>query len=289
MVTLTVEDDGVGLPEPGPTGSGLGVRIMAHRAAMIGGSFALEPAPTGGTMVTCSSLNLLQKARRLMTSISPDIASQKRTVFLVDNHPLVREWLTNLIQQPTTWWCAARRGRTPRPKGNHTTKPNVVIVDISLKDSSGIELIKTIKSANRNRGDRLVHARRKTHYAERALRAGAGGYIMKRETTKKIIRAIREVLDGKLHVSDDVTDHRHPCRAAKDLAADRRSATQQPGARSLRTPRRWQETRHVAETLQLSIKTVQAYCARIKEKLTLANGTELLREAICWRESTNKG
>lgn len=125
-----------------------------------------------------------------------------------------------------------------------------------------------------------------TIYAERAIRAGARGYIMKRETTKKIIEAIRQVLAGKLYVSDRLRNQ----FAEKFLDGNTRESITPIEQLSDRELEVFQllgqgfETRQVAETLHISMKTVQVYCARIKEKLKLTSALELLREAIRWHE-----
>jgi DNA-binding NarL/FixJ family response regulator len=126
-----------------------------------------------------------------------------------------------------------------------------------------------------------------TLYAERALRAGARGYIMKREATKKILQAIRSVLAGKLYVSEKITALMAE-KFVEGRPATVESPVQQLSDRELEVFQllgRGYTTRQIAEHLHIGFKTVQAYCARIKEKLNLTNVTELLREAIRWHES----
>jgi DNA-binding NarL/FixJ family response regulator len=124
-------------------------------------------------------------------------------------------------------------------------------------------------------------------YAERALRAGAKGYIMKRETTGRVIDAIRQVLEGKVYVSEAVTQAMTAKFAGGRTLADL-SPVELLSDRELEVFVMLGQglgTRQIAETLNVSLKTVQAYCARAKEKLHLKNATELLREAICWNEN----
>jgi DNA-binding NarL/FixJ family response regulator len=207
-------------------------------------------------------------------------------VFLVDDHPLVREWLCNLInQQEDMIVCGEAEDVASAQRAIPAAKPDVAIVDISLSGSSGMELIKILKG-NSNVATLVLSMHDESVYAERAIRAGARGYIMKRETTKKVIAAIRQVLNGKLYVSSQVAamfaekfvDSKAPSGRPIDQLSDRELEVFELLGKGY-------ETRRVAETLQLSIKTVQAYCARIKEKLNLANGTELLREAVYWHEN----
>jgi DNA-binding NarL/FixJ family response regulator len=129
-----------------------------------------------------------------------------------------------------------------------------------------------------------------SHFAARALRAGARGYIMKRETTRKIVAAIRQVLAGGLAVSESLT-----AAMAAQFVEGKTLETHSPGAllsdRELEVFEmlgQGRGTRQISELLHVSVKTVQAYCARIKEKLTLASASELVREAVRWHESTHR-
>jgi DNA-binding NarL/FixJ family response regulator len=211
----------------------------------------------------------------------------KHKIFLVDDHPLVREWLTNLVnEQPDLAVCGEAESGPQALQAIEQVKPDVAIVDIALRDSSGIELIKDLKQTCPNVVVLVLSMHEESHYAERALRAGARGYIMKRETTKKVIAAIRQVLSGQLYVSETTA----AAMAAQFVAGkslDAASPAQQLSDRELEVFEmlgQGRGTRQIAETLRVSVKTVQAYCARIKEKLNLASATELLREAVRWRE-----
>lgn len=208
-------------------------------------------------------------------------------VYLVDDHPLVREWLTNLIdQQDDLSVCGEAESVQQAIDGIGETDPDVAIVDLSLNGGSGLDVVKNIRNSRPKTAIIVLSMHDERLYAERALRAGARGYIMKRETTSNIVAAIHEVLSGKIHVSPQMS------AALSEKFADGRTP-------SLRTPveqlsdRELEvfqllgqgfETRRVAQVLGVSIKTVQAYCARIKEKLELANASELLREAVRWNE-----
>ena len=213
---------------------------------------------------------------------------QKRKVFLVDDHPLVREWLTNLInQQPDLVVCGEAESAPQALQAIALAKPEVAIVDISLKDSSGIELIKTLKQFRPAMSVLVLSMHDESLYAERALRAGAKGYIMKRETTKKVIDAIRRVLEGKVYVSDAVTDVM-ATRLVEGKELTGRSPVEQLSDRELEVFEMLGQglgTRQIAKTLRVSIKTVQVYCARMKEKMNLGSATELLREAFRWNET----
>jgi DNA-binding NarL/FixJ family response regulator len=212
----------------------------------------------------------------------------KKRVFLVDDHPLVREWLTNLINQQSDLVVCGESETAPHAlQSVGQVKPDVAIVDISLKDSSGIDLIKSLKEAHPSLIILVLSMHDEMHYAERALRAGASGYIMKRETTRKVVDGIHRILEGKLYISEGVaemiagrfvTGKRTEGKSVIELLSDRELEVFEMLGQG-------QGTRQIAENLRVSVKTVQAYCARMKEKLNLDSATELLREAIRWNES----
>jgi DNA-binding NarL/FixJ family response regulator len=214
--------------------------------------------------------------------------SQKIKVLLVDDHPLVREGLVNLISQQADLQICGEAGNEPQAlELIRTVQPDVAIVDISLESGSGIELIKSIKAMFPAVTVLVLSMHDESLYAERALRAGARGYVMKREATKKVIQAIRCVLAGQLYVSDKIA-----ALMAEKFIEGRPAATASPIEQlSNRELEVFQllglghNTRQIADHLHVGFKTVQAYSARIKEKLKLASATELLREAIRWHES----
>ncbi|HET7084714.1 MAG TPA: response regulator transcription factor [Rhizomicrobium sp.] len=216
---------------------------------------------------------------------------RKLKVLLVDDHPLVREWLTSLIdQQPDMGVCGEAGGIPDAVKALKATSPDIVVVDLSLKDASGLELIKTIKARWPQMGIVVLSMHDEEIYAERCIRAGARGYVMKRESTKRIIAAIRDVHEGRLCVSDQIATS----FAEKFIGgrAGGQSSLQELSDRELEVfdlLGRGMGTRQIAESLNVSIKTVQAYCARIKQKLHLATATELLREAIRWHDKQSEG
>jgi DNA-binding NarL/FixJ family response regulator len=215
-------------------------------------------------------------------------AKPKRKVFLVDDHPLVREWLTNLInQQPDLAVCGETESAPRALQAIAAAQPEVAIVDISLTDSSGIELIKSLKLSHPEVAVLVLSMHDESLYAERALRAGAKGYIMKRETTRKVIEGIRQILDGKVFVSDSVKEAL-ALRLVENKTQTPRSPVEQLSDRELEVFEMLGQglgTRQIAVALRVSIKTVQAYCARAKEKLNVRSATALLREAIRWNES----
>ena len=215
----------------------------------------------------------------------------KKAIFLVDDHPLVREWLTNLINQQSDLAVCGEAETGPQAIERILKfKPEVAIVDISLKDSSGIELIKDLKRLQPGTAVLVLSMHEEPHYAERAMRAGARGYIVKRETTRKVISAVRQVLAGEVYLSEEIAAALATQYVTGKTAA-KQSPVEQLSDRELEVFEllgQGRGTRQIAEVLKVSVKTVQAYCARIKEKLNLASATELLREAVRWHESTHR-
>jgi DNA-binding NarL/FixJ family response regulator len=215
----------------------------------------------------------------------------KTKILLVDDHPLVREWLTNLINQQPDFQVCGEAGSAPEALQQvEAAKPDVTIIDISLTSGSGLELIKSIKASRSSTVILVLSMHDEMLYAERALRAGAGGYIMKSEATQKVIQAIRSLLQGEIYVSPKVAS-----LMAKKFIGGKTEGTafpiEQLSDRELEVFQllgRGYGTRQISEHLHVGFKTVQGYSARIKEKLNLANINELMREAIRWHETQDK-
>jgi DNA-binding NarL/FixJ family response regulator len=217
--------------------------------------------------------------------------AQKIRILLVDDHPLVREWLTNLLKQQPDFQVCGETGHAPEAlQLIEATRPDIAIVDISLASGSGIELIKDIRAGHAQVGVMVLSMHDELLYAERALRAGAGGYIMKSEATQKVIEAIRAVLAGEIYVSPKVAS----LMAVKFVGGKSGRTTfsiEHLSDRELEVFQllgRGYSTRQISEHLHVGFKTVQGYSARIKEKLNLTNINELMREAIRWQENQDK-
>ena len=217
--------------------------------------------------------------------------TEKKKIFLVDDHPLVREWLTNLInQQPDLTVCGEAESAPAALSAIPAKQAHLVIADLNLANSSGIELIKNLKELLPAAPVLVLSMHDESLYAERVFRAGARGYVNKRETAQKVVEAIRRVLDGKLYISEKTAEILAG-RAMRGQTANR-SAIELLSDRELQVFDQLGQgisTRQIAEDFHVSVKTIQEYCARIKDKLNLNNATELLREAVRWRESKNSG
>src|ERR1700736_4567343 len=217
---------------------------------------------------------------------------QKSRIFLVDDHPLVREWLTNLInQQPDLEVCGEAENAAQALRGISTAKPKLAIIDISLNAASGLELVKDLCIQHPSVAPLVLSMHEEELYAERAMRAGARGYVRKRETSKNILAAIRRILEGGIYVSSKLSN----AMALKFLKGQEgaglpRSRVEELSDRELQVFHllgQGRSTSQIADELHLSLKTVQAYCVRAKEKLGLGTAAELVREAILWEENAH--
>jgi DNA-binding NarL/FixJ family response regulator len=213
--------------------------------------------------------------------------ARQARVFLVDDHPLVRESLASLIQrQSDLTVCGEASDATSALAAIGSLDPDVAIVDLSLGGRPGLELVRDLKLLHPQVATLVLSMHDESLYAERVLRAGARGYIMKREATGLVVEAIRRVLEGRIYLSQRMAT----ALAEKHVAgapADAESVVGRLSDRELEVFRLLGQglaTRQIADALHVSAKTVQAFSARIKEKLGLASATELLREAIRWSD-----
>lgn len=207
-------------------------------------------------------------------------------MLIVDDHALVRLGLAQLISlEPDLEVCGDASGAGEALRKVDALRPDLVILDISLQEGSGIELTKSLKVRYPGVKVLVASMHDESLFAERALRAGALGYINKQEATDKVVEAIRQVLDGQIYLSPDMTNH-----LLQRLGNRRDSPLERPSLETL-SDREWQifeligrglPTRRIAEQLDLSIKTIETHREHIKEKLNLANGAELMRHAVQW-------
>lgn len=208
-------------------------------------------------------------------------------VFIVDDHPLVREWLANLLRlEPDFEVIGEAEEAATALEKMIATPPDIAVVDLSLKRGSGLMLIKDLVSHLPSTRVVVLSMHEEIGDVERALRAGALGYVMKRESTGQIVAAIRQVHEGKLFADPAVLAQLTQRMVGRTAGADD-NAVDLLSDRELDVFRRLGEghpTRRIAEELNVSQKTVQAYCARIKIKLGLADSSQLARAAVRWSE-----
>jgi len=205
-------------------------------------------------------------------------------IVIVDDHPLVRERLADVIhREPDLRVCGEAEDRAGAVEVVSREKPDLVIIDLTLKRSNGLDLIKDLHVLHPNLRILVLSMQDESLYAERVVRAGAHGYITKYEATESILLAIRHVLAGKMFLSPEVSDEilsrmlGKPKTALRsvDLLSDRELQVFELVGKGY-------GTRQIAEFLGLDGKTVETYRSRIKEKLEIKDASELLRRAIAW-------
>lgn len=213
-------------------------------------------------------------------------------VLIVDDHAILREGLIQLINSTSGLSvCGAAKNAHEGFELIEKTMPDVVLVDISLPGKSGLELIKDIHAAYPDIALLVLSMHEESLYAERVLRAGARGYLMKNEGGQKLIAAIQKVLAGGISVSERVAN-----RILQGVSGKRKALSISPiEALSDREFEVFQligkgyGSRQIAEQLSLSVKTVEAYRASIKQKLYLKSGPQLVHYAISWQQSQTSG
>src|ERR1700676_583833 len=213
---------------------------------------------------------------------SQNQAVTKKRILVVDDHPIVRQGLTLLInREPDLVVCGEAEESMGAMHVLASARPDVLIVDISLNGPDGLDLLKNIRTTHPNLPVLILSMHDESIYAERALRAGANGYIMKQEATDKVLVAVRRILNGEIYVSDRIASKmlKHyitgsglPNSSIADLS-DRELEV-------FRLIGEGHGTRQIAEELHISVKTVESYQAHIKEKLSLKNSRELVQRAI---------
>ena len=221
-----------------------------------------------------------------------DASKDKSRILIVDDHPMVREGLSKLVKSEEDLVICGQADDAPQAlKIISTAKPDVVVLDISLKNSSGIELMKSIKAQYPKLAVLVLSMHNEALYAERALRAGAMGYIMKDEASEKLLMAIRHVLLGQIYVSDKISTRLISkfTGGKADLAASPIDGLTDRELEVFNLIGQGYGTSQIADKLYLSIKTIETYRTHIKEKLSLADSRELLQYAIQWVDSQKEG
>jgi DNA-binding NarL/FixJ family response regulator len=212
------------------------------------------------------------------------LGAAKMRVVIIDDHPLVRASLARLINHELDMEVAGEAEEAaPALELIRETEPSLVILDITLRNSNGLNVVKAIKAQNMNLPVLVISMHEESLYAERALRAGASGYITKHQPADEVLEAIRRVIAGNIYLSAHLTTN-----YLKSLTSPTKIA---PQAVKTLTDRELQvleligrgtAKRHIADALRLGVPTINTHCARIKEKLNLKSGTELQHFAFRW-------
>lgn len=206
-------------------------------------------------------------------------------IVLVDDHPMVRERLAEVINRESDMLvCGEAEDRGEALQVIDREKPGLAIVDLTLKRSNGLDLIKDLRAMYPEVLILVLSMQEESLYAERVIRAGAHGYITKQEATRNILEAIRHVLKGSVFLSPELSGEILSRMLGRSKAAVR--SLEVLSDRELQVFELVGQgfgTRQIAEQLGLDVKTVETYRSRIKEKLELKNASELLRKAIAWK------
>jgi DNA-binding NarL/FixJ family response regulator len=230
-----------------------------------------------------SSTNSLQQTA---TNQQPATMPSKTRVVLVDDHPLVRERLVELINREADLEVVGEaEDRHEALEVIEAARPDLAIVDLTLKSSLGIELIKDLQARRPELPILVVSMQDEAIHAERCLRAGARGYITKQQASRHVMQAIRRVLEGGIHVSDAVAHQMLSRNVGRQLGKDPTTPISRLADRELQVFEligKGHSTRQIGDLLGLDIKTIETYRARIKEKLGLKDAPELLKRAIAW-------
>ncbi len=214
-----------------------------------------------------------------------EVTGLPRSVFIVDDHPIVRQGLGQLIDhEPDLKVCGEAAGLKEARLALSKTEADIVIVDLSLHDGDGIELIKDIRSMHRHLPVLVLSMHDENIYAERLLSAGANGYIMKQAAADQLLVALRRVLGGGIYVSEHVGASMIE-RSAVHGQSRRANPIERLSNRELQVLNligRAKATREIADDLNLSVKTVESHRQRIKKKLNLSTSPQLVQFAVNW-------
>jgi DNA-binding NarL/FixJ family response regulator len=212
----------------------------------------------------------------------------KIRILLVEDHALLRRGLASLIEtEPDLMVCAEASSHEDGLEAIATAKPDLVITDLSLKDSDGLQLIKDIRKRFRGLPILALSTHDEALYAERALRAGARGYVMKQELAITVLIAIRRVVAGDIYTSEAMSRRFSALfiggaklgkRTGLDLLSDREFEVYKLIGQG-------KSTRAIADVLHVSVKTIESHKERLKDKLRLSSGAELVRRATVWVET----
>lgn len=214
----------------------------------------------------------------------PAVVGKKNRVFVVDDHPIVRQGLALLVnRQPDLTVCGEAEDAQAAMQAIIASKPDIMVLDISLNGPDGLDLLKSIRTRYPDLPVLILSMHDESIYAERALRAGAQGYIMKQEATEMVLVALRRILAREIYVSERISNRMvqhyigNPAAKTSSIAdlTDRELEV-------FRLIGQGHSTRRIAEELHISVKTVESYQAHIKEKLSLRSARELVQHAIRW-------
>jgi DNA-binding NarL/FixJ family response regulator len=230
----------------------------------------------------------------MTTNLVPDkpVETARKTVLVVDDHPLMRQGLALLInQQQDMQVCGEAEEAQAAMHAIAQLRPDIMILDISLSGPDGLELLKIIRASDPDLPVLILSMHDEAIYAERALRARANGYIMKQEATEKVLVAVRRILNGEIYLSERMSNKmlQQYIGGTPSMIQSRIASLSDRELEVFRLIGEGRATREIAEELHLSVKTVETYQAHIKEKLVLRSGRALIQHAIQWKINEKTG
>lgn len=216
---------------------------------------------------------------------------RKSRIFIVDDHPIMRDGIAQLVnQQPDLEICGEASSAPEALEALEDLKPDLMVVDISLAGMDGIELIKIVKKRRSGLPMLVLSMHAEGLYAERAIRAGAKGYVMKHISPETLVEAMRRVLSGKMFLSPEMTERLLEKATRDGLAGDESplACLSDREVKIFKLIGQGLKPQRISEELHLSVKTVETYSSRIKAKLGLKDASELLQLAIAWHDDFEK-
>jgi DNA-binding NarL/FixJ family response regulator len=221
------------------------------------------------------------------SSQTKKLKSEPQQVFIVEDHPVFRQGLVQMVDaEPDLSVCGQASDAVQALQQIARLKPDLALVDISLPGKSGLELIKELRAVNRSIKLLVVSMHDEALYADRVLRAGGDGYIMKQEDLDEIIHAIRDVLGGRIYVSEEVMDGRSKGRVSPSKTKARPlDQLTDAELELLELLGKGRSNTEIARRLGVSVPSLQSRYSRMKRKLNIKTAKALLRYAICWVET----
>jgi len=218
-------------------------------------------------------------------SVSPEPMAAKRRIFIVDDHAMFRDGLRRLIDlEPDLTVCGDVPDAASGLNGIRESAPDLVIVDISLDTTSGIDLIKAVKRDHEDMPVLVVSMHSESLYGDRALRAGSMGYVMKSEPATTVVAAIRKVLSGNVHMSETMATMvvSKFVKGETDQIPSPLEALSDREMEVFRMLGQGKGTREIAQEMNVALPTISSFKNRIKEKLAFKNSTEMILYALQW-------
>jgi DNA-binding NarL/FixJ family response regulator len=213
---------------------------------------------------------------------------RKRSILLVEDHPIVRQGLEQMINhEPDLRVCGTAENAERALEQLQTSRPDLLLLDISLQGDSGLDILKQARQQHSDLRVLILSMHDERLYAMRALGAGAAGYVMKQEATESVLTAIRRVLNGDVYLSAQM-EKKSMQQFLGRRAASKGTPLEDLSKRELQVFEligQGQRTRQIAEALHVSVKTIESHRQHIKEKLRLADGQELVQHAIQWHQA----